>query len=169
MRDNRTNEYINMHMSLADCEKYWKNIIFHLKDRIFVFNFIRYKVFMLKVNEGYIPNGISSLREIWHSTCWGVVMASLDTCHNKTKFPSCLLSLFCCGTLQNPLLPCFDVPELGCSLPFRQIKACMIHWHFCMPQFDSRSRTILSDVGPERAGIQYVERIDWWTSGVGGR
>lgn len=44
---------------------------------------------------------------------WGGVLASLDICHNKMTFLSCVLSHFCSSKLCNLLLPSLCVPELG--------------------------------------------------------
>jgi hypothetical protein len=48
---------------------------------VYFYSCIRYKLFV-----SYIPNGTSSLYDVRQNTCWGGVLASLDTCQNKTIF-----------------------------------------------------------------------------------
>jgi hypothetical protein len=45
--------------------------------------------------------------------CWGEVLASVVTCHNKMTFLFCLLSLLCLIKLHSPLLPSQHVPKIG--------------------------------------------------------
>jgi hypothetical protein len=60
-----------------------------------------------------IPNGTTLLYDIWESSCWGGVLVSLGTCHNKNTFLFCLLSLLHWSKLRSPLVPSHHVLELS--------------------------------------------------------